>query len=104
MSTSLPKLLFHVPSVVSVLDAPVVAKDGKSSVSHYARSYYVVATDAADAVALIQAEERKHGGSTLDFDSPVAISVALAPLEVRGAMMKERGVKWKSGRAFFPNR
>ena len=94
--------LYHVPSVVCALDAPIEGPAGEGPLSHYSRSYYVVADGEDDAMALIRAEERKCLASVLDFDPPIAVDLMAVPRDMRAALKGGRGIKWKSGRAFFP--
>ena len=93
--------IYHVPSVVGVLDEPMPGPNGEGSFSHYSRSYYVIAENEDDAIELVRGEERRLGASLLESDPPVLVGEKSAPAELRKVLRGGRGVKWKSGRAFF---
>jgi hypothetical protein len=94
--------LYFIPEVISALDTPVAGLDGKGSVSHYARSYYVKGRDAEDAVALVRAGERASGATALELKPPRLVREHEVPDDVRERVLGGRGIKWMSGRVFFP--
>ena len=93
--------LYHVASITSVLDRPVAGNEDETAISHYTRSYYVVAENEDDVLSLIRLEERESGASLLDCERPVATDPAMLP-KALNRDLGVRGVKWKSGRVFFP--
>ena len=94
--------LYFIPSVVWVLDQPQSVDDRQGPVRHYARSYYVVATDDKDAMELVRAEEERSGATLLDCESPISKREDLVAAEIGNRFAPGgRGVKWRSGRAFF---
>jgi hypothetical protein len=97
-----PVRLYLIPEVVCVLDEPTRGPSGEGTLTHYARSYYVSARDPDDAISLARDAERAGGATLLNFEMPRAIDARDAPDEVRPAVRGGRGVKWRSGRVFFP--
>ena len=90
------------PTVICVLDVAVQDPEGEGPLSHYSRSYYVVARDEEDAITLVREAERDGGATTLEFETPRPATEREIPDDVRRALRGGRGVKWKSGRVFFP--
>ena len=94
--------LYFMPSVVCVLDAAVQGPEGEGSLSHYSRSYYVKARDERAAIALVREAEREAGATALEFEAPRPADEREVPDDVRRAVRGGYGVKWRSGRVFFP--
>jgi hypothetical protein len=87
-----------------VLDTPGVVDDGVEILTHYYRSYFVVALSAEDAMALLREDVRADGATLLSAGTPEPCSASDVPVS-RYEQLKldrKRGVRWRSGRAFFP--
>ena len=94
--------LYFIPEVISALDAPVAGLDGTGAVSHYVRSYYVRGRDAEDAIALVRAAERASGATALEHKPPRLVHEQVVAVDVREHVLGASGIKWLSGRVFFP--
>lgn len=96
--------VYRIPSAICVLDAPALVDDGAETLTHYSRSYFVVASAPEDAISLLREDVRAEGATLLDADTPEPSSAAEVPVGrlERLTLDRKRGVRWKSGRAFFP--
>jgi hypothetical protein len=96
--------VYRVPSVTCALHQPVRAEEGEETLTHYMRSYFVVAASAEDALEVVREDVRQDAATLLDAEAPEERPAREVPvgLVTRWTLAKQRGVCWKSGRTFFP--
>lgn len=95
--------LFYFPEVEVELPVPVRTPDTGELASHFFRSYYIWATDQADAVHLLTEDVATDGGALHAYEPPSTRDEKQFPRDLtpRGAP-RSRGVYWRSGRVYYP--
>lgn len=103
VASSAETRLFFFPEVEARLWSPAVSEDGKESVSHFIRSFYVWAHDEKGAMAYIVQYHTAEDVELLGCAPSLSRSEHEVPADLRQQVVRDRsgGIAWRSGRVFF---